>query len=430
MKKRTGIIKTVLPFVLSAVFSMPSAAHGLRVAFVGDPQADNVKELEYARKSIYGELIGRKDLDIVIFLGDLVNDNPSLLKPTRMILDSLPCLWFNAPGNHDRDRYRKADDGTVRARDLVSYRKEIGAADTTFVKGGIRFILMNNVRHGRDDYEGGFTEMQKHYLDSVVAASASDRRVVLATHIPFSKSNGCDSLLAVLARCPELLLVSGHLHNVARHCLELPDGRLVEEIIAGAACGSWWRGVKDKDGVPYALQNCGAPRGYFIADFASDGSYRLKYKCVGRNDADMASAHWKASQDLLRGSAKENAETSCGKQPEGTLTVNVFGGSTDGTVEVKGLDGRRWTKLERVNEIAPEVAEIISINHSKTKEERRSRPEEFIPLRRLGSPHVWAVPANRPAGKIKIRYRDNAMSFSLKTAVCTQSATGRPFRRL
>lgn len=415
----------VLPFLLSAASLTPSSARGLRVAFVGDPQVDNVKELEYARKSIYGELMGRKDLDAVIFLGDLVNDNPSLMKPARRILDSLPCPWFNAPGNHDRDLYRKAFDGTGRVRDLMSYRKEIGTPDTTFVKGGIRFIIMNNVRHGRDDYEGGFTDMQKHYLDSVVTASASDRRVVLATHIPLSKSMGSDSLLAMLSRSPELLLVSGHTHNVARHRIELPDGRLAEEIMAGAACGSWWRGAKDKDGVPYALQNCGAPRGYFVAHFASNGRYRLKYKCVGRNDADVVSVHWKASADLPADSAIHDAVTSCGKLPAGRLIVNVFGGSTDGAVEVKGLDGKHWTRLERVEEIAPEAAEIISANHLKTKEERRSRPEEFIPLRRFRSPHVWAVQANCPAGKIKIRYRDSAMSFRLKKAVSNQSEPGK-----
>ena len=47
----------------------------LRVALVGDPQVDDSTEMGYARRSVYRELRGRRDLDMCIFLGDLVNDN-------------------------------------------------------------------------------------------------------------------------------------------------------------------------------------------------------------------------------------------------------------------------------------------------------------------------------------------------------------------
>lgn len=51
----------------------------LRVALVGDPQVDDSTEMGYARRSVYRELRWRRDLDMCIFLGDLVNDNMSLL---------------------------------------------------------------------------------------------------------------------------------------------------------------------------------------------------------------------------------------------------------------------------------------------------------------------------------------------------------------
>ncbi len=410
MIRKKRIIKAVLPFLLSAAFLASSEARGIRVAFVGDPQVDNEQELEYARRSVYGELMERKDLDMVVFLGDLVNDNVSLLEPTRQILDSLPMPWFNVPGNHDRDLYVKSADGTRRIRDLKSYRRVIGAPDTTFVRGRIRFILMNNVRHAeKGEYEGGLTEKQRHYLDSAVASS-SEKMVVFASHIPLSHSKGTDSLLAILSRCPELLVVCGHTHNVARRPMLLPDGRRIEELVAGASCGSWWRGVKDGDGIPYALQNCGAPRGYFIADITARGRCRLKYKCVGRCDSDVVSAHWQSSRN------DTGADTS-GSDAHGTLTINVYGGSVDGVVEVKGISGNSWTRLEHVDDIAPEVLEVINDNKVKTKEERRAHPEEFIPLRRFRSPHIWAVSADCPAGTIKVRYRDSAMSFCSRTVV-------------
>ena len=97
-------MKTIL--ILLSIFT---------VAFVGDPQVDNATQLDYARRSVYRELRERKDLDLVILLGDLVNDKTELLAPTVATLDSLPCPWLAVPGNHDRDRYTKEDGpGTFR----------------------------------------------------------------------------------------------------------------------------------------------------------------------------------------------------------------------------------------------------------------------------------------------------------------------------
>lgn len=276
----------------------------LRVALVGDPQVDNPVEMGYARRSIYRDLRGRRDLDLCIFLGDLVNDNMSLLPESLSVIDSLPFQSFMVPGNHDRDVYRgaKSSGSMSRSRDLSTWRKLVGYVDTSFVRGNVRFIMMNNVRHagaGMTDYVGGFTEKQKHWLDSVLVTDVARGRkmsrgsvdrsrrpsrgkvtpalTILATHIPFSQMKGRDSVLALIPEQARMLYVSGHTHFVSRN-----DS--IPEVIAGATCGSWWRGVKDSDGVPYALQSCGAPRGYFVAEIRRDGDYTLRYSCVGRDD--------------------------------------------------------------------------------------------------------------------------------------------------
>ena len=62
----------------------------MRVALVGDPQVDNAVEMGYARRSIYKELAGRGDIDICLFLGDLVNDDMALLPESLNVIDSLP----------------------------------------------------------------------------------------------------------------------------------------------------------------------------------------------------------------------------------------------------------------------------------------------------------------------------------------------------
>lgn len=377
----------------------------LRVALVGDPQVDDPTEMGYARRSVYRELRGRRDLDMCIFLGDLVNDNMSLLPESVGVVDSLPYQCLMVPGNHDRDVYCGPKLSTYRRRDLSTWRKAVGYVDTSFVRGNVRFVLMNNVRpsdSGMTDYVGGFTERQKHWLDSVLNRGVGETRgrkpsrvcgtpalTILATHIPFSQMKGRDSVLALIPDISRLLFVSGHTHFVSRD-----DS--IPELIAGAACGSWWRGVRDSDGIPYALQSCGAPRGYFIADIHSDGTYDLSYKCIGRPASEQLSA-WAVPNDSTGRSYR--------------LYINVFGGSSDGIVRISGL-GRKTYSCERSLMDAPEVEQVIRLNASQSRDYRKAHRDEFIPLRRKPSPHLWQttdlISGPLPA-HVNVIYRDAHM---------------------
>lgn len=426
----------------------------LRVALVGDPQVDNPVEMGYARRSIYRNLRSRRDLDLCIFLGDLVNDNMSLLPESLSVIDSLPFQSFMVPGNHDRDVYHgpKSSGSMSRSRDLSTWRKLVGYVDTSFVRGNVRFIMMNNVRHaaaGMTDYVGGFTEKQKHWLDSVLVTDVARGRkmsrgsvdrsrrpsrgkvtpalTILATHIPFSQMKGRDSVLALIPEQARMLYVSGHTHFVSRD-----DS--IPEVIAGATCGSWWRGVKDSDGVPYALQSCGAPRGYFVAEIRRDGEYTLRYRCVGRDDEVSVWGVREDDSDVYR------------------LYINVFGGAPDGVVKVRGA--RRWRIVSRGNKVwaddgsdspdgfmgsprkkrylvcerssktAPEVEQVIEFNASMSRDYRKSHRDEFIPLRRKPSTHLWQttdfVSCPLPV-YVNVVYRDSHMRFRQRVPVTVVS---------
>lgn len=441
----------------------------LRVALVGDPQVDNPVEMGYARRSIYRDLRGRRDLDLCIFLGDLVNDNMSLLPESLSVIDSLPFQSFMVPGNHDRDVYRgaKSSGSMSRPRDLSTWRKLVGYVDTSFVRGNVRFIMMNNVRHaaaGMTDYVGGFTEKQKHWLDSVLVTDVArggkmsrgsvdrSRRpsrgkvtpalTILATHIPFSQMKGRDSVLALIPEHTQMLYVSGHTHFVSRD-----DS--IPEVIAGATCGSWWRGVKDSDGVPYALQSCGAPRGYFVAEIRRDGDYRLRYRCVGMDDEVSV---WgvrvecegavRPEDNIVMGKGESEGVTV--KEGGGVyrLYINVFGGAPDGVVRVRGArrwrivsrgngvhDGadaqgfsrkKRYLVCERSTKTAPEVEQVIEFNASMSRDYRKSHRDEFIPLRRKPSTHLWQttdfVSGPLPV-YVNVVYRDSYMRFRQRVPV-------------
>ena len=445
----------------------------LRVALVGDPQVDNPVEMGYARRSIYRDLRGRRDLDLCIFLGDLVNDNMSLLPESLSVIDSLPFPSFMIPGNHDRDVYRgaKSSGSMSRPRDLSTWRKLVGYVDTSFVRGNVRFIMMNNVRHaaaGMTDYVGGFTEKQKHWLDSVLVTDVArggkmssgsvdrSRRpsrgkvtpalTILATHIPFSQMKGRDSVLALIPEHTRILYVSGHTHFVSRD-----DS--IPEVIAGATCGSWWRGVKDSDGVPYALQSCGAPRGYFVAEISRDGDYRLRYRCVGMDDEVSVWGVRVEGEGAVRPEdnivmGKDESEGVTVKEGGGVyrLYINVFGGAPDGVVRVRG--GRRWRIVSRGNGVhdgadaqgfsrkkrdlvcerstktAPEVEQVIEFNASMSRDYRKSHRDEFIPLRRKPSTHLWQttdfVSGPLPV-YVNVVYRDSHMRFRQRVPVTVVS---------
>lgn len=363
-----------------------------RVAFVGDPQADNATQISYAQKSIYRELRERKDLDMVIFLGDLVNDRPELIAASKASIDSLGCPWFAVPGNHDRDIYRGQKG---RRRDVRTWESVIGYTDTAFVSNGVEFILMNDVRtKGTSDYEAGLTESQRQWLKRTMEATPDNSKIVFVTHIPLSEMHDKDSLAMMFEGKENVLLVSGHTHQVKRRMLEA-GGRKFEDLVAGASCGSWWRGFKDAAGVPDALMNCGSPRGYFVCDFTPDGSHSLLWKTVG--DDTLASA----------------------TATDSTLVVNVFGGAEEGSVSVRAR--RLRLNLERRRMLAPEVEERIEYNSSTAKEYRSLHKEEYIPMRRQFSPHVWKADladASRLKGKkIAVIYNDGRMSFRTRVTV-------------
>lgn len=405
-------------FILAVLLlvALPAGARRLRVAFVGDPQVDSPEELSYARKSIYAELRSRRDLDLAVFLGDLVNDDVRLLVPTRATLDSLPFPWACVPGNHDRDMYatKKGQvvslDGRVqegRARDMATYSRVIGAPDTTFDLGGVRFIMMDDVRTvGMAAYEGGFREGQKEWLRTLLAATPQDMRVVLSAHIPFREFAAQDSLEAILQVHPKLLLMCGHTHTTARHTLQFPGGFSVEEVLAGAACGSWWRGVPDGHGIPSATMNCGAPRNYYVVDF-SGGDYRLRNKVVGRDPAEQATA-W--ISDSTR------------------LVLNVFAGSVEGTVRARVPGIKGWLSVPRRSEPAPEEYAVAAFN--KTIPGRKSRDPRYIPMLVRESPHVWALNFRNDPGAagalraacgktVRIRYKDAHMQFTARARLDT-----------
>lgn len=239
---RTLSVVWVIGLALTGMF----AGQSHRVALVCGPAVQDPEQLDAARKGLYRSLRERADIRQIIFMGDLVMDDASLLSPTRATLDSLSCPWFCVPGDGDRDFYRPATSlrpgGHLpsRDRDFVTWQAVMPSSDTSWVARGIRWIVLNNIRtisrtqartlkaqdkglYVGNDYTGGLNERQKRWLEDWLIRTPERQWIALCTHLPLSQCAGADSLAHILSRhkntrqicavpCsdPEVISVSGH----------------------------------------------------------------------------------------------------------------------------------------------------------------------------------------------------------------------------
>ena len=104
------------------------------------------------------------------------------------------------------------------------------------------------------------------------------------------------------------------------------------------------------------------------------------------------------------------------------LVLNIYGGASGGEVRVKLPGKLRWITVPASREPAPESYAVAAFNKTLDRQGRGRNPL-YIPMRLVDSPHIWSIDLKdfpeqlsalrRSTGKrVKIRYRDDSMSFS------------------
>lgn len=334
-----------------------------RLAVLGDIQVDTPEQLELARQTVIGEIAGRNDLDGVMHMGDLVNDDPSLLEAATGALGLLPQPIWTVIGNHDLDI-------RVRPRTGTEFRKRVGSDITAFFRGNCCFVLLNNVEAASDN----LSDAQLRFLQQLVGKASKKTLFVLCQHVPMARMKNREAIFSLLGG-HRVLILSAHAHTVFRR--EWSDR--ISEVSVGACCGSWWTGECDPWGIPAALQQCGTPRGYFLFDFRN-GEYLFRFKGIGL-DAGVQADLWVAGVD-----STDRKIEPLNEEPAGRLLLNVYGGGEATSVEYS-VDGIQWRAMERVERVAPAVLRVIYMNYN------GGYPTGFArrtPLRRrTASPHLW-----------------------------------------
>ena len=322
------------------------AGHGdaLRVLVFGDPQVKSARDVDYFRRDIVAPLIGTHDASLGITLGDLVDDQPALLPSVKAVTAELGVPWLHAPGNHDVD-----PDATSDADSLGAFHRAIGpdtfARQTALANIAILddVILLPGQKPG---YIGGLREDQFAFLERWLPALAKDRLLVLAMHIHLFDEAGKDSfrdadrerLFALLKPFPHVLVLTAHSHTQRHVFHDAATGwhgtNPLHEYNVGAACGAYWSGAADAQGIPAATMADGTPNGYAMLTVKAGGEYAVAWHNARDPDDRQIGLH---APKLLRR----------GAYPAWGVFANVYMGMDDTRVEFR-VDGGDWMPMKKV----------------------------------------------------------------------------------
>lgn len=368
----------------------------LELLLIADSQVGNPEQLEFYRRSIIAPASRHSGLALGITLGDLVDDALDLYPALNQVNAALGIPWLHAPGNHDVDR-DAVDDSLA----SLTYRRHFGPDTVAWELPGFAFVALDDVVHlpgQKPAYIGGLREDQFEFLEHYLATLAPETRVVLSLHIPLFDDRGetfrhADRarLFALLQGFREPLVLSGHTHSQRHHFHDSTAGWYGEtplhEYNVGAACGGFWGGLPDAEGLPDTRMSDGSPNGYAILRFENDGYQTRYYASRGRDELRLGLT----SPGTLRR----------GAYPAFPLLANVYAAEPDAQVDYR-IDGGDWLPMRRSDEPDPE---LVALNVADRQDEGLRSYDRAVLAR--PTQHLWAanVPTNLAVGEHDLEVR-------------------------
>ena len=369
-----------------------------RVLVFGDPQVKSADDVDHFRRDIVEPISGTHGASLGITLGDLVDDVPALLPEVKAATASLGIPWLHAPGNHDVDPGAASD-----AASLAGFHRTIGpdtfARQTALANIAILddVILLPGQKPG---YIGGLREDQFAFLERWLPALAKDRLLVLAMHIHLFDEAGKDSfrdadrerLFALLKPFPHVLVLTAHSHTQRHVFHDAATGwhgaNPLHEYNVGAACGAYWSGAADAQGIPAATMADGTPNGYAMLTVKAGGEYAVAWHNARDPDDRQIGLH---APKLLRR----------GAYPAWGVFANVYMGTDDTRVEFR-VDGGDWMPMKKVLQPDPALLAENAIDDASEVLRGHDRSPEAE-----ASTHLWrgALPTKLDAGEHVVEVR-------------------------
>lgn len=411
---------TCRDFALRAAKPSPKRQQALDVVVFADPQPKAQRDVDFYRRDIIeplkrdtaiemGHGFGRFYFDglagdLGISLGDITSDDLSLYPALTAATTSLGVPWLHVAGNHDLDFDAGRDEDS-----LLTFRHHFGPDTHAWEEPEATFLLLDDVIYqpgSQPSYIGGLREDQFAFLARYLPTVPKDRLLVVAVHIPFFDAEpgretfrhaDRDRLFALLQAFPKVLLLSGHSH-IQRHVYhDAASGwhgaAPLHEYNVGAACGAFWSGVKDAQGIPDTTMADGTPNGYARLQVRKGGDYALAWH-PARGPADDS-----GYTPAMRLSAPRVLRR--GAWPAFAVHANVFMGQDDTRVEYR-IDDGPWQPMRRVAAADPW---LVAENAQDDRAEALRGYDRAPPAE--ASPHLWrgTLPTHLALGEHRVEVR-------------------------
>ncbi len=357
------------------------AARRFSAIFMGDIQPKNEVEAGYFRDLVARELT-HQQARFIMPLGDLAWDDLSIHPVVQAILDSIGIPYFPVKGNHDINL--RAPD---RQWSSESFKLVFGPTYYAFNEGKVHFVVLDDIGYSGWDEEndcrgkvfGWIDDQQLDWLRDDLKLVPDDHLVFLATHIPIYTNIAARNdyrnvlnrreLFGILEQRRYVFVISAHTHFI-EHVDHFEAGWMGKApfpgLIAGAACGAWWKGPLDLDGLPVRMAMDGAPNGYFKFHF-DDHRFTMDFCPAGASDCYQMGIRY------------PKAECVAGDRAE--IVVNIYRATPWAEVSYQ-IDSQAMHPMKRRVAPDPYVDEFIRQNREAYPDWMHARP----------TAHLWVAP--------------------------------------
>jgi 3',5'-cyclic AMP phosphodiesterase CpdA len=368
----------------------------LKALILTDTQPVSAAEMGYLERGVVDRIGRRTDVSFGVTLGDIVYDRPDFFGAVNEAISRIGVPWYSVPGNHDLALGTPDESAAVAA-----FEGTYGPSTYAFHAGPALFLALDDVRPaGGPRFIGGLTDDQFAFVGNVLRGAPPGEWVVLMLHIPLFSPDPSGTvgfreadrlrLFGLLKGRTRVLILSGHTHY-QRHVMHGAEdgwtgGRPIEEYNVAAACGGFWGGPKDADGIPVATMWDGTPPGYATLQFRGDEAL-LDYFPVRMDAGRQLSVHVPRSVAPRQGYV--------------SFYANVYNGHDGWRVEAR-VDDRTWGPMRRILGWDPTYAEAFLDQDSAARATGDVRlPDPVVCY------HLWrgALPADLKAGAHRVQVR-------------------------
>ncbi|WP_133498547.1 calcineurin-like phosphoesterase C-terminal domain-containing protein [Cognatilysobacter terrigena] len=377
----------------------------LDVLVFADTQTKSQVDVGYYARDIVEPLRrrdGKPAADLGVTLGDVTSDDLSLYPAITEVTTRLGAPWLHVAGNHDVDTDATRDEDA-----LLTFRQQFGPDTYAWEEPRADFVVLDDVisRPGQKPaYVGGLRDDQFAFLQQYIPTHDPKRLLVIAVHIPLFPDGGetfrtadRERLFALLKDVPHVLVLSGHGHVQRQFFHDAATGwhgaSPLHEYNAGAACGAYWSGVKNAEGVPDSTMPDGTPNGTARLAVGRDGAYKLAWQRAGvtAQSGELTRAMHLHAPRVLRH----------GAYPAWGVYANVWMGTPQQRTEFR-VDGGDWMPMKRVEQPDPWLLAENVRDDEATALRGYDRSPEAQP-----STHLWrgALPTSLAVGEHRVEVR-------------------------